>query len=206
MISSGLFVLPAVIFLKAGPAILAAYFLASLFTLPALFSKAELATALPRSGGDYFFIDRSFGSLFGTFTGFAAWFSLSLKSAFALVGIGIFLFPLFPSAGANTVKIIAAVLLLSQSSIAIFMLTALLNFLTASLPSSLGLPQSLPFHFVPPPLPVFPLILSPLFLLFPSNIFSYACLALPPFPSPLPPSSVSSLPFYSSTSRNHPLI
>ena len=60
-----------------------------------------------RSGGVYFFIARSFGVLFGLFTGFASWFSLSLKSAFALLGIGIFLSPLVPQLGADTVKIIA---------------------------------------------------------------------------------------------------
>jgi len=62
---------------------------------------------MPRSGGVYFFIARSFGVLFGLFTGFASWFSLSLKSAFALLGIGIFLSPLVPQLGADTVKIIA---------------------------------------------------------------------------------------------------
>ncbi|MDC7235127.1 MAG: amino acid permease, partial [Spirochaetales bacterium] len=78
MISSGLFVLPAVVYLKAGSSILTAYLLASIFIIPSMFSKAELSTAMPKSGGTYFFIDRSLGSLFGTFTGFASWFSLSL--------------------------------------------------------------------------------------------------------------------------------
>ncbi len=107
MISSGLFVLPAVIFLKVGPSILAGYFLASLFIIPSMFSKTELATAMPRSGGVYFFIDRSLGTMFGSFSGFASWFSLSLKSAFALVGIGVFLEPLLPVYSPNMVKIIA---------------------------------------------------------------------------------------------------
>ena len=96
MISSGLFVLPAVVYGKAGPSILLAYFIAALVVVPAMLSKAELATAMPKSGGDYFFVHRSLGPLFGTFAGLAAWFSLSLKSAFALVGIGIFLAPLVP--------------------------------------------------------------------------------------------------------------
>ncbi len=59
MISSGLFVLPAVTYLKAGPSIIAAYFLSAVFVIPALFSKAELATAMPKAGGVYFFINRS---------------------------------------------------------------------------------------------------------------------------------------------------
>ena len=107
MISTGLFVLPAVVYLKAGPSILTAYLLASIFIVPAMFSKAELATAMPKSGGVYFFINRSFGGLFGTFTGFASWFSLSLKSAFALIGIGVFLEPLVPVYSPDMIKYIA---------------------------------------------------------------------------------------------------
>ena len=107
MISTGLFVLPAVVYLKAGASILTAYLFASILVIPAMFSKAELATAMPKSGGDYFYINRSFGGLFGTFTGFAAWFSLSLKSAFALIGIGVFLEPLVPVYSPDMIKIIA---------------------------------------------------------------------------------------------------
>jgi amino acid transporter/mannitol/fructose-specific phosphotransferase system IIA component (Ntr-type) len=107
MISSGLFILPAVVYLKSGPSILLAYFIAAVLVVPAMLSKAELATAMPKSGGDYFFVHRSLGPLFGTFAGLAAWFSLSLKSAFALVGIGIFLAPLAPILPAYMVKLIA---------------------------------------------------------------------------------------------------
>jgi len=107
MISSGLFVLPALAFQRSGPAVVLAYFLAALFVVPAMLSKIELATAMPRSGGDYFFINRSLGPLFGTFSGFAAWLSLALKSAFALVGIGVFLSPLVGEVSPMTVKLIA---------------------------------------------------------------------------------------------------
>jgi len=107
MISSGLFILPAVVYPKAGPSILLSYFIAALLVVPAMLSKAELATAMPKSGGSYFFVHRSLGTLFGTFAGLAAWFSLSLKSAFALVGIGIFLAPLVPLFPGYAVKLIA---------------------------------------------------------------------------------------------------
>ena len=107
MISSGLFVLPSLVFAEVGPAVVAAYFLAALFVIPAMFAKTELATAMPKSGGVYFYINRSFGPLFGTFAGFASWFSLSLKSAFALVGIGVFLEPLIPVYSPAMVKFIA---------------------------------------------------------------------------------------------------
>jgi len=89
MISSGLFILPAIAFSKAGPAVILSYFLASLLVIPSVLSKAELATAMPRAGGTYFFVERSFGSLLGLFSGLAGWFSLALKSAFAVVGMAI---------------------------------------------------------------------------------------------------------------------
>ncbi len=89
MISSGLFILPAIAYAKAGPAVIVSYLLASLLIIPSVLSKAELATAMPRAGGTYFYVERSFGPIFGLFTGLANWFSLALKSAFAIVGMAI---------------------------------------------------------------------------------------------------------------------
>ena len=89
MISSGLFVLPAIAYAKAGPALILSYFLASLLVIPSILSKAELSTAMPRAGGTYFFIERSLGPGMGLFSGFAGWFSLALKSAFAVVGMAV---------------------------------------------------------------------------------------------------------------------
>ncbi len=91
MISSGLFVLPSIAMAKAGPSIVISYFLAGIFMIPSIFAQAELASAMPKAGGTYFFIQRSVGSFVGMFSGFANWFSIALKSAFALVGIGAFL-------------------------------------------------------------------------------------------------------------------
>lgn len=89
MISSGLFVLPAIAYAKAGPAVILSYLFASMLILPSVLSKAELATAMPKAGGTYFFIERSLGPAWGLFSGFAGWFSLALKSAFAVVGMAI---------------------------------------------------------------------------------------------------------------------
>lgn len=91
MISSGLFILPGLAFAKAGPAVILSYFLAGIFCIPTVLSIAELSTAMPRAGGDYFFIMRGFGPLLGTIAGFSTWFSLSLKAAFALIGVGAYL-------------------------------------------------------------------------------------------------------------------
>jgi len=91
MISSGLFILPGLAFAKAGPAVILAYIIAGIFCIPTLLSMAELTTAMPKAGGDYFYIMRGFGPLLGTVSGFSTWFSLSLKGAFALLGMGAYL-------------------------------------------------------------------------------------------------------------------
>ena len=106
MIGSGIFVLPALGFTKAGPAVIVAYILAGLVVLPAALSKAEMATAMPESGGTYLYIDRAMGPLAGTIAGIGAWFSLVFKSSFALVGLGAYLLLLVPLS-AGLVKAVA---------------------------------------------------------------------------------------------------
>ena len=91
MFSSGFFLLPGLATAKAGPAAVLAYFLAGILILPAMFSAAELSTAMPKAGGAYYFLDRSLGPLAGTVGGLGTWLALVLKSAFALVGMGAYL-------------------------------------------------------------------------------------------------------------------
>ena len=107
MISSGLFILPGLAFSKAGPAVLYSYILAGILVLPSMLAKAELATAMPRAGGVYFFIERSMGAPVGTVGGFTSWFSLSFKSAFALVGMGMFARLIYPGVTVLQVKLVA---------------------------------------------------------------------------------------------------
>ena len=90
MISSGLFILPGLAHAYAGPAVVLSYFLAGLLALTGLLSQAELVSAMPKAGGDYFYVTRSMGPGVGTVSGIITWFSLSLKSAFALVGMAAF--------------------------------------------------------------------------------------------------------------------
>ena len=91
MFSSGFFLLPGLATAQAGPAAILAYFLAGVLILPAMFSIAELSTAMPKSGGTYYFLDRSLGPLAGTVGGLGTWLALVLKSAFALIGMGAYL-------------------------------------------------------------------------------------------------------------------
>jgi amino acid transporter/mannitol/fructose-specific phosphotransferase system IIA component (Ntr-type) len=88
MISSGLFVLPGLAFEKVGPAMIVCYALAGILNVPTMLAQAELATAMPKSAGSYFVVERSLGAYMGTVAGLINWCSIGLKAAFALVGIG----------------------------------------------------------------------------------------------------------------------
>lgn len=90
MISSGLFILPGMAHKMAGPGVMWSYLLAGLLAMAGAMSIAELTTAMPKAGGDYFFITRGLGTATGTIAGILSWFSLSLKSAFAIVGMATF--------------------------------------------------------------------------------------------------------------------
>lgn len=92
MISSGIFILPGLAFARTGPAVFISYFLAGILALIGIFSIIELSTAIPKAGGDYYYINRSLGPFIGTISGFLSWFALSLKSAFAIFGISEIIF------------------------------------------------------------------------------------------------------------------
>tara|TARA_B100000405_G_scaffold89931_1_gene62431 strand:- start:36 stop:2210 length:2175 start_codon:yes stop_codon:yes gene_type:complete len=89
---SGIFVLPGIAVGITGSSIWLAFLVAALCILPAVLSKSELATAMPKSGGTYVYIERAFGPLFGTVSGLGLWLSLLLKSAFSLVGLSAYLY------------------------------------------------------------------------------------------------------------------
>ncbi len=109
MISSGLFVLPGIAFARTGPSLILAYLLAGLLNLPTMFSQAELATAMPVSGGSYFVVERSLGAFAGTVAGLVNWLSIALKAAFAVFGIGALVGFFFPGTGDWGIKITAIV-------------------------------------------------------------------------------------------------
>jgi len=90
MISSGLFILPGLAHAQAGPSLVVSYFVAGLLAMTGMVSQAELASAMPKAGGDYFYVTRAMGPGVGTIGGLLTWFSLSLKTAFALVGMAAF--------------------------------------------------------------------------------------------------------------------
>ncbi len=91
MFSSGFFLLPGIAAAQTGTSVILAYFVAGLMILPAMLSKAELTSAMPKAGGSYYFIERAMGPLMGTIGGLGTWLSLVFKTAFALIGMGAYL-------------------------------------------------------------------------------------------------------------------
>jgi len=90
MISSGLFILPGLAHAQAGPAVIISYLLAGLLAMTGMLSQAELVSAMPKSGGTYFYVSRSMGPALGTINGLSTWMSIALKGSFALVGMAAF--------------------------------------------------------------------------------------------------------------------
>ena len=108
---SGIFVLPGLAVGITGSSVWLAFLVAALCILPAVLSKSELATAMPKSGGTYVYIERAFGPLFGTIAGIGLWLSLLLKSAFSLVGLSAYLYVLI-EVDSSLTKSIALIALL----------------------------------------------------------------------------------------------
>ena len=104
-LSSGFFLLPGIAAAEAGGMLPVSYLLAGVCLIPGLLSMAELSTAMPRAGGIYYFLDRSMGPLVGTIGGFGTWSTLTLKVAFALVGLGAYLRIYFPEAPEGAVAV-----------------------------------------------------------------------------------------------------
>lgn len=91
MISTGIFILPTLIYQTAGATVPLVYFFSGLLSFIGIQSIIELSTAMPKAGGDYYFINKSLGPIEGTISGIFSWIALSLKSAFAIYGFALLL-------------------------------------------------------------------------------------------------------------------
>jgi basic amino acid/polyamine antiporter, APA family len=87
---SGLFLLPGLAYAQAGPAVLMSFSLAGLLALMGLLSQAELASAMPKAGGTYFYVTRSMGPGVGTVYGLITWLAMVLKSSYELLFLATF--------------------------------------------------------------------------------------------------------------------
>lgn len=95
MIGAGIFLLAGVAVETAGPAAIFSFIVAAIVCIITAASVAELATGMPTSGGDYYFISRSLGPALGAISGIGVWLSLTVAIAFYLVGLGEFVAQLF---------------------------------------------------------------------------------------------------------------
>lgn len=144
MFSSGFFLLPGIAFHYTGPSVFLAYLLAGILIVPSMFSIAEISTALPKSGGAYFFLDRSLGPVMGTIGGLGTYFALMLKTAFAIIGIGAYV-AIFWNVPIKTVAIVATLFFMVlnlvgakktsafQKVFIVFLLGILITFITDGL-------------------------------------------------------------------------
>ncbi|WP_265111268.1 amino acid permease [Halosolutus halophilus] len=88
MIGAGIFVLPGTAVARAGPLAAATFVLGGIIALFTALSASELGTAMPKSGGAYFYVNHALGPLFGSITGWANWIGLAFASAFYMYGFG----------------------------------------------------------------------------------------------------------------------
>lgn len=88
MIGAGIFVFPGLAIEDAGPAAALSFAIGAVVAMLVALPTSELATAMPRSGGGYFFISRSMGAGYGAIVGLGLWLGLVFASAFYLVGLG----------------------------------------------------------------------------------------------------------------------
>ena len=108
-LSAGIFLLPGLAYSLAGPAVVLSYAIAALMMIAPMLCKVELATAMPKAGGTYFFLDRSLGPLAGTIGGLGTWLALTLKASFALVGMGAYISLFFEDFPIKVIAIALAV-------------------------------------------------------------------------------------------------
>jgi amino acid transporter/nucleotide-binding universal stress UspA family protein len=117
MIGAGIFVLPRTAISQAGSFAVVAFVLGGAIALLTAFSASELGTAMPKSGGAYYYVNHALGPLFGSVAGWANWLGLAFASAFYMVGFGQYIQQIFGLTGTvgvgpialDPVKIIALV-------------------------------------------------------------------------------------------------
>lgn len=91
MVGAGIFVFPGLAAGEAGPAAMGSFAIGAIIALLVALPTSELATAMPESGGGYYFISRGMGTLLGAMVGIGQWLGLVFASAFYLMGFGYYL-------------------------------------------------------------------------------------------------------------------
>jgi amino acid transporter len=91
MVGAGIFVFPGLAAGEAGPAAMLSFAIGAVIALLVALPTSELATAMPESGGGYYFVSRALGPLAGCLVGVGQWLGLVFASAFYLMGFGYYL-------------------------------------------------------------------------------------------------------------------
>ncbi len=91
MVGAGIFVFPGLAAGEAGPAAMLSFVIGAVVALLVALPTSELATAMPESGGGYYFVSRGLGTLLGCMVGLGQWLGLVSASAFYLMGFGYYL-------------------------------------------------------------------------------------------------------------------
>ncbi|MDX1682029.1 MAG: amino acid permease, partial [Phycisphaeraceae bacterium] len=99
MVGAGIFIFPGIAAGRAGPAAMISFALAGAIALLVALCTAELATAMPESGGGYHFVSRGLGPFWGALVGMGQWLGLIFASAFYLVGFGEYVVALMQDLG-----------------------------------------------------------------------------------------------------------
>ncbi len=110
-LSAGFFLLPGLAAIEAGETLVLAYLIAAVPLIPSMFSMIELATAMPKAGGIYYFLDRTMGPFLGTIGGVGTYLALVLKVAFALIGMGAYIALFFPALEIIPIAITIAIII-----------------------------------------------------------------------------------------------
>lgn len=90
MIGAGIFVFPGLAGGEIGTAAAGSFAIGGVIALLVALPTSELATAMPKSGGGYYFVSRALGTLPGTIIGLSLWLGLVFATAFYLVGLGFY--------------------------------------------------------------------------------------------------------------------
>ncbi|MFD1514854.1 amino acid permease [Halomarina rubra] len=99
MIGAGIFVLPQTAISDAGSFAVVSFLVGGVIALLTAFSASELGTAMPKSGGAYYYVNQALGPLFGSIAGWANWMGLAFASAFYMIGFGEYIRAIFGVSG-----------------------------------------------------------------------------------------------------------
>lgn len=90
MIGAGIFILTGIAAGQAGPALILVFVLNGIIALIVGACYAELASAMPRAGGPYYWLKVAIGPRWGFFAGWMSWFASILACSLYALGFGAF--------------------------------------------------------------------------------------------------------------------